>query len=138
MKRREFLTAIGMATVATSLLGKAKIAWAEIKAEFIDMTKKKRKDKLNESAVQVATGLGYVENAVAAEKKGLKRTEKDGKAGTKVKGADQFCDNCNWYKDKEASAIAGKGAPCQMIPTAPPGVLVHAKGYCNSWFAKQA
>ena len=132
MKRREFLTAVGLATVATSILGKTKLAWAQAKAELIDMAKKKRKDKLNEDAVKIATGLGYVEDAKKA-----KRADKPGKGGAMVKGAEQFCDNCNWYKDKEASAIAGKGAPCQMIPTAPPGVLVHAKGYCNSWFAKQ-
>lgn len=133
MKRRDFLTAIGIGTVATAFLGKAKLAWAEAKAELIDMTKKKRKDALNTTAVQIATGLGYVEDAKKA-----KRTDKPGKAGATVKAADQFCDNCNWYKDKDPSAIAGKGAPCQMIPTAPPGVLVHAKGYCNSWFVKQS
>ena len=133
MKRREFLTAVGLATVTASILGKAKVAWAQAKAELIDMSKKKRKDKLNEQAVQIATGLGYVEDAKKA-----KRADKPGKAaGTTVKGAEQFCDNCNWYKDKDPSAVAGKGAPCQMIPTAPPGVLVHAKGYCNSWFVKQ-
>lgn len=133
MKRREFLTAIGLATVATSLIGKTKMAWADAKAELIDMTKKKRKDKLNETAVGIATGLGYVEDAKKA-----KRTDKPGKGGATVKANDQFCENCNWYKSADPSAIAGKGAPCQMIPTAPPGVLVHAKGYCNSWFAKQS
>ena len=133
MKRREFLTAVGLATVTASVLGKAKMAWAQAKAELIDMSKKKRKDKLNETAVGIATGLVYVEDAKKA-----KRVDKPGKtAGTTVKAADQHCDNCNWYKSKDPTAMAGKGAPCQMIPTAPPGVLVHAKGYCNSWMANQ-
>lgn len=133
MKRRDFLTAMGLATVAASFLGKTKLAWANAKAELIDMSKKKRKDKLNEDATKIASGLGYVEDGSKVKT----RADKPGKGGATVKAADQFCNNCNWYKDKDAAAIAGKGAPCQMINVPAPGVLVHAKGYCNSWFAKQ-
>ena len=132
MKRRDFLTAMGIATVASTFLGKTKMAWAQAKAELIDMSKKKRKDKQNEAAVQVATGLSFVEDAKKA-----KRVDKPGKAGATMKAADQFCDNCQFYQDKSPKAIAGKAAPCQMINVGEPGVLVQAKGYCNSWFVKQ-
>ena len=134
MNRRGFLTALGLAAVATSVLGKTKMAWAAAKAELIDMTKKKRKDKINEAAVQIASGLGYVEDA----KKG-KRVEKPGKGGVgTVKPELQFCDGCQFYQTTNAKAQAGRGAPCQMINVEEPGVLVHAKGYCNSWMAKQS
>lgn len=134
MKRRDFLTAVGIGTVATAFLGKTKMAWAAAKAELIDMTKKKRKDPINEAAVAVATGLGYVE--VAKESK-TRTADKPGKGGATVKAADQYCDNCQFYLDKSPKAQPGRGAPCQMINAPEPGVLVHAKGYCNSWFAKQ-
>lgn len=62
-----------------------------------------------------AIGLKYVEDAGTAT-----RADKMG-----VAGADQYCDNCRFYK---AGAEEGWG-PCQLFQNR----LVAAKGWCSAW-----
>jgi hypothetical protein len=93
--------------------------WADAKKKPIDMSGKSS-DPANVAAVNVAKGLGYVDNAAVADKAGkIKRVEKMG-----VAPANQVCSHCQFYK----TADAGHGE-CMLIQ----GVLVQAQGYCNSW-----
>jgi hypothetical protein len=65
--------------------------------------------------------LKYVED-------GTKATRKD-KQG--VKGADQWCDNCNFYKN-EIDHDGKKVGQCTMLANK----YVTAKGWCNVWSKK--
>ena len=88
--------------------------------KLIDMSGKSA-DAANKAALNVAKGLGYVEDGNAASKAGkIKRVEKAG-----VAPEHQICRTCQFYKVVEE----GKSGECTLIP----GVLVHHGGYCNSW-----
>lgn len=114
------MMALSLGGIAFSqILSFSKSAYASTK-KLIDMTGKSS-DPANKSALNIAKGLNYVEDATAAEKAGkLKRVEKSG-----VAPKNQKCRTCQFYKvvDKD------KSGECTLIP----GVLVHYEGYCNSW-----
>jgi hypothetical protein len=102
-------------------------AWAQA-AALIDMSKTKRKDPTNDKAVGVAQGLGYVENADAAEKAGkIKRTDRPLGAGKTMPAKIQYCSNCMFFPQDKVNST--ENGACQLIP----GVLVHNKGYCNTF-----
>jgi hypothetical protein len=122
--RREFFKLVSLVTLVATFGQKI---WAEGLA-LIDMSKTKRKDTDNEKAVNVATGLGYVEDADKGEKAGkIKRMEKTMPDGKKVPPGKQYCNNCMFF---DQTKVGGNdNGSCQIIP----GVLVHNKGYCNTY-----
>jgi len=129
--RRHFLKLVSMAgllpVLGAQLATLGRRAWADALA-LIDMTKTKRKDPANEKAVGVAQGLGYVEDADAADKAGkIKRTDKPLAAGGTLAAKAQYCKNCFFFD--EAKLNGSEPGLCKLIP----GVLVHAKGFCNTY-----
>ena len=122
MNRRVFLK---LASLATASFTFSQWAWAEAqKLMLIDMTGKKRTDKANQTALQMAKGLSYTPDVAKDVKAGkVKFGEKSG-----VKPEDQFCNKCQFHQMyKEAD-----GVKCTLIQ----GVLVHDKGGCASWVKK--
>ncbi len=124
--RRGFLKLSALLPLAAAfgaqVLTAGQKVWAEALA-LVDMTKTKRKDPVNEAAVGVLIGMGYVENAEAAEKAGkLKRVDKG-----PIKAANQHCVTCVLIKDEYVNGT--KPGECKVAP----GVLVHAMGYCNTY-----
>lgn len=125
--RRNFLKTMGFATlssVALAVWGTSKIAFATA-LKYIDMAKKDASDQVNNSAVAMATNIGYVDDADAAEKKALIKRE-DKKVGAQVmKAKEQICGNCSLYNQPAAEQ-------CALIP----GVKVAKKGYCKMYSPK--
>ena len=125
MNRRHFIRITGLAALSTFALGTfqlAKTYASELK--LIDMSGKKRKDKVNQTAVKQAQGIGYVEDLEAALKaKKVKKTDQPG-----FKASEQTCLTCQFYKETE-KGVAGT---CTLIPK----VLVHSEGSCNTWVRK--
>lgn len=126
MKRREFMKSVVLGSVSAGLLGSIFHATRAFALELIDISGK-RKDAANTAALKTATALNYVENLEAALKQ-KKIKKEDRKVGEKtVKASEQTCDTCQFYKSTKEGA-----GTCTLIP----GVLVHAKGSCNSWVPK--
>lgn len=124
--RRQFLK-LGSLTAFAAVVGArvatfGREAWAEALAA-VDMSKKKRKDPANDAAVALLTGMGYVDDANAAEKAGkIKRTDKGN-----IPAAKQHCNVCILMEDQYVNGTApGK---CKVVQ----GVLVQAMGYCNTF-----
>ncbi len=121
--RRNFLKISAMFLALPAILKATADSAYAAAAELIDMTKKKRKDSANAEAVRTAEGLKYVADA----KEGA-RIDKPGVGGKMVKSAEQYCNSCQLFQGKLKGDEPG---PCLVIPV--PGVLVHAKGSCDSW-----
>ena len=72
---------------------------------------------------QIAKNLKYIHDATEADPK--LRVDKAG-----VKGAEQFCSNCQFYKPVEGKDYGA----CQLIPVT--GKNVAGKGWCGTWAKK--
>lgn len=71
---------------------------------------------------QMAQSLGYKENAESVDSS--VRVDKGD-----TPGSAQFCNNCQFYVEKEG---VENGGGCQLFP----GKLVKSKGWCKSWALK--
>lgn len=132
MNRRDFLKVSSLtafaAAVGVQVLAHGKKAWAAALA-VVDMSKSKRKDPDNQKAVGILQGLGYVEDADAAEKaKKITRTEKPHASGKPMPANKQYCNNCAFFDD--AKVDTNENAKCKLVPVE---ILVHSKGYCNTY-----
>ncbi len=135
MNRRAFLKVTSISAVAlafgSQLLALGQRAWAAAALALVDMSKTKRKDPENEKAVGILAGLGYVEDAVAAEKAGkYKRVDKNHPSGKPMPAAKQFCSNCSFFED--AKVDTKDHAKCKLVPVE---IQVHSKGICNTYNA---
>lgn len=135
MNRRDFLkisslTALA-ATVGAQVVTFGKKAWAQAVAlALVDMSKKKRTDAENAKAVGILQGLGYVEDADAAEKaKKITRVDKPHPGGGTMSAKKQYCNNCAFYAE-DAKIDKKEHSKCKIVPAE---VQVHFSGYCNTY-----